>query len=191
MGRSGGIQSHVDRWKSTDVSDEHISSVFKIEEQPKQETQHMLAVCFMLVFLLALVFDIEDGGDMFIRNVGYNRLPGVISQKITLRTINPLSLPFHRSTVSSSHKQTFRKRKQEPHIWFPTSVLEVNANTVHSLFYKRPRQHVVGITTGYGLDNRSSIPGNANCSLLHSVQTGSGAHPASYPMGTADSFPWG
>jgi hypothetical protein len=25
--------------------------------------------------------------------------------------------------------------------------------------------------------------------LLHSVQTGSGAHPASYPMGTGDSFP--
>jgi hypothetical protein len=27
-------------------------------------------------------------------------------------------------------------------------------------------------------------------SLLHSVQTGSGAHPASYPMGNEGSFPW-
>jgi hypothetical protein len=26
-------------------------------------------------------------------------------------------------------------------------------------------------------------------SLFHSVQTGSGAHPASYPMGSAGSFP--
>jgi hypothetical protein len=28
------------------------------------------------------------------------------------------------------------------------------------------------------------------CSLLHSVQTGSGAHPASYPMVTVGYFPW-
>jgi hypothetical protein len=27
-------------------------------------------------------------------------------------------------------------------------------------------------------------------SLLHIVQTGSGAHPAFYPMGTTGSFPW-
>jgi hypothetical protein len=39
---------------------------------------------------------------------------------------------------------------------------------------------------------RSSSPGRVkNCSLLHSVQTGSGAHPASYPMGTGGSFPGG
>jgi hypothetical protein len=28
-------------------------------------------------------------------------------------------------------------------------------------------------------------------SLHHRVQTGSGAHPASYPMGTSGSLPWG
>jgi hypothetical protein len=28
-------------------------------------------------------------------------------------------------------------------------------------------------------------------SLLHSVQTSSGAHPASYPVGVGGSFPWG
>jgi hypothetical protein len=38
----------------------------------------------------------------------------------------------------------------------------------------------VGIAKGYGLDDRSSIPGCIkNISLFHSVQTGSGAHPAS------------
>jgi hypothetical protein len=40
---------------------------------------------------------------------------------------------------------------------------------------------------GYGLDDRGSIPGRGNdgiLSLLHHVQTGSGAHIASYPMGT-------
>jgi hypothetical protein len=33
--------------------------------------------------------------------------------------------------------------------------------------------------------------GARNFSLLHTVQTGSGAHPASSPMGTGDSFPGG
>jgi hypothetical protein len=45
---------------------------------------------------------------------------------------------------------------------------------------------------GYGLDDRGSrvrFPAGAgNFSLHHRVQTGSGAHPDSYPMGTADSF---
>jgi hypothetical protein len=31
---------------------------------------------------------------------------------------------------------------------------------------------------------RSSSPGRVKNSLLHVIQTGSGAHPASYPMGT-------
>jgi hypothetical protein len=37
----------------------------------------------------------------------------------------------------------------------------------------------------YGLDDRGSIPGSL-C-----VQTGSGAHPASCPMGTGGPFPGG
>jgi hypothetical protein len=43
-----------------------------------------------------------------------------------------------------------------------------------------------------GLDDRSSrvrFPAGAgNFSLRHRVQDGSGAHPASYPMGTTGSF---
>jgi hypothetical protein len=46
----------------------------------------------------------------------------------------------------------------------------------------------VGIALGYGLDYRSSMvrfPAEAgNFSLHRRVQSGSGAHPASYPMGT-------
>jgi hypothetical protein len=45
-----------------------------------------------------------------------------------------------------------------------------------------------GVKTGYLLDGPCSIPGNGRFSLLHSVQTDSGAHPASYPMGTGGSF---
>jgi hypothetical protein len=44
--------------------------------------------------------------------------------------------------------------------------------------------------TSYGLDGRGFIPGRDNyLSLLHSVQTDSGAHSASYPLGTGGSFP--
>jgi hypothetical protein len=53
----------------------------------------------------------------------------------------------------------------------------------------------VGIAQGYGLDDRGSrirFPAGAgNFSLHHRVQNGSGAHPASYPMGTRGPFPGG
>jgi hypothetical protein len=54
------------------------------------------------------------------------------------------------------------------------------------------RDSSVGIALGYGLDDRGSrfrFPAGAgNFSLHHRVQNGSGAHPASYPMGTRASF---
>jgi hypothetical protein len=55
------------------------------------------------------------------------------------------------------------------------------------------RSSSVGIVTGYGLKNRMigvRFPAGAgNFPLLHHVQTGSGTHPASYPMGAGGSFP--
>jgi len=45
------------------------------------------------------------------------------------------------------------------------------------------------------LDDRMTgvrfLVGSGNFSLRHHVQTGSGAHPSSYAMGTGVSFPWG
>jgi hypothetical protein len=53
----------------------------------------------------------------------------------------------------------------------------------------------VGIALGYGLDDRDSrvrFPAGAgNFYLHHRVQNGSGAHLASYSMGTRRSFPGG
>jgi hypothetical protein len=50
----------------------------------------------------------------------------------------------------------------------------------------------VGIALGYRLDDRGSrVPfpeGAENFSLYHRVQNGSGAHPASYPVGIRGSF---
>jgi hypothetical protein len=51
----------------------------------------------------------------------------------------------------------------------------------------------VGVALGYRVDDRGSrvrFPAGArNFSLHYCVQNGSGAHPASYPMGTRGSFP--
>jgi hypothetical protein len=69
-----------------------------------------------------------------------------------------------------------------------------------SLFYfltfsRKNRDSSFGIALGYGLDDRDfrvRFPeGAGNFSLHHRVQNGSGAHPASYPMGTRCSFPGG
>jgi hypothetical protein len=59
------------------------------------------------------------------------------------------------------------------------------------------RDSSVGMALGYGLDNwgsRVRFPGGGragNFSVHHRVQNGSGAQPASYPMGTRGSFPEG
>jgi hypothetical protein len=56
-------------------------------------------------------------------------------------------------------------------------------------FFRRSRDSSDGIATSYGLDSRGSIPGSGNrFSILHNVQTGSEAHPASYPVGIAGCF---
>jgi hypothetical protein len=48
------------------------------------------------------------------------------------------------------------------------------------------------IALGYGLDDWGSrvqfLVGAGNFALHHHIQNGSGAHPASYPMGTRGSF---
>jgi hypothetical protein len=57
------------------------------------------------------------------------------------------------------------------------------------------RDSSVGIMTRLRLDNRGSTvrfpAGVGNFSFHHHVQNGSGAHPASYPMGTRGSSPGG
>jgi hypothetical protein len=65
---------------------------------------------------------------------------------------------------------------------FPFSILKFSV--VIGLWVSRDSS--VGITLGYGLDDRGSrvrFPAGAgNFSLHHRVQNGSGAHPASYPI---------
>jgi hypothetical protein len=57
----------------------------------------------------------------------------------------------------------------------------------------KSRDSSVGIALSYWLDDRGSrvrFPAEAgNFFLPHRIQNGSGAHTASYPMGTRDFFP--
>jgi hypothetical protein len=58
----------------------------------------------------------------------------------------------------------------------------------------RSRRRSGGIVSDYGLDDRAievRSPTGADFSSSPCVQTGSGAHPASYPMGAGGSFPGG
>jgi hypothetical protein len=61
--------------------------------------------------------------------------------------------------------------------------------------YTESRDSSVSIALGYGLDNQGSrvrFPAGAGLfSLHHLIQNGSGAHLASYPMGTRGSLPGG
>jgi hypothetical protein len=47
--------------KSADILEEHVASIF---------WKALLATCFHTGFLLILFFDPEDGGNMFLQNVG-------------------------------------------------------------------------------------------------------------------------
>jgi hypothetical protein len=57
--------------KSTDVSEEHVASIFRAEEKSEQETSVKAGgkQSFHAVFLLRLLFDPEDGCDMFPLNI--------------------------------------------------------------------------------------------------------------------------
>jgi hypothetical protein len=69
--------------------------------------------------------------------------------------------------------------------WSPTNT--------QSTIVNMSRDDSVRIALGYGLDDRGSrvrFPtGAGNFSLHHRVKNGSGAYPASYPMGTRGSYP--
>jgi hypothetical protein len=62
--------------------------------------------------------------------------------------------------------------------------------SLHRLVFR----FAVGIATDYGLDDREfgvRVPVGSEFYFLHMVQTGSGVHPASYPIGTGGFFPGG
>jgi hypothetical protein len=80
-----------------------------------------------------------------------------------------------------------------PHIFIAVILLarkeHSTANNNEATLQTAHDYSMVSVATqlGYGMDGLGSIPGSVT-SLLHSVQTDYGAHPASYPIGTGGSF---
>jgi hypothetical protein len=115
------------------------------------------------------------------------------------------SFPYFAINVIPKHVHVLQEKAKIRQI--PTNSLQIMSlcNTNILLFFyfsssffalssdHQSRDSSVDIALGYGLDDRGSrIPfpaGAGNFSLHHCVQNGSGAHPASYPMGTRGSFP--
>jgi hypothetical protein len=65
---------------------------------------------------------------------------------------------------------------------------------VTNIEIKVSHSSAVGSATGYGPDNQRvefDSQSGQEFSLFHIIQTGFGAHTASYPMGTRGSFPGG
>jgi hypothetical protein len=52
---------------STDVSEEHVASIFKIQARQHKGVKHLITTASIRFVLL---FDDEDGRDMLLRNVG-------------------------------------------------------------------------------------------------------------------------
>jgi hypothetical protein len=63
-------------------------------------------------------------------------------------------------------------------------------NMIYQCVLSKEPSYLSGTTLGYGLDDRGfESRKGLGIFFHHRVQTGSGTHPASYPMGTRGSFP--
>jgi hypothetical protein len=106
----------------------------------------------------------------------------VVKRKIPSprRESNPRT-PIVQTVTLGCHVQISQARSQR-----------VSVNYLNEV---KSRDSSVSIVLGYGLDDQGSrvrFPAGArNFSLHHCVHNGSGAHTASYPMGTNGSFPGG
>jgi hypothetical protein len=80
------------------------------------------------------------------------------------------------SSIPGRHKRFFSSPQIPDRLW-----------SLPSLLYNGHKDSSVGIKTGYGPEGRGLIP-RIGKRLLSALQAGIGAHPASYPMVTRDTF---
>jgi hypothetical protein len=105
-------------------------------------------------------------------------------------------VPYNVWTSESVFKMIFEAYfvffSSPPPTFPPRHLLTFRYSLMHQLFCKS-RDSPVCSATDYGLDDRMIgvriTAGAGNFSVRHRVQTGSGAHPALYPMCTGGSFP--
>jgi hypothetical protein len=150
----------------------------------------MKRVKFNLNFMLSTVFS------------GPKRTKLRSSHKFYCRSDMPRSVKIHLvfSHVIMNISQETPWNRPENISRATSETVDMTSNICHWAAYfaqtmlpMKSRNSSVGLALGYGLDDRGSrvrFPAGAgNFSLHHRVQPGFGAHPASYPMGTRDSFP--
>jgi hypothetical protein len=117
---------------------------------------------------------------------------GVLPQNNTAS--QPRGPRFESLSIASNIQRIFDKENTSLSLILGL-VLHVVFNFGVPYFQTKSHDSSVGITLGYGLDDRDSrvqFPTEAgNFFLHHRVKNVSGAHPASYPMGTRGSFPGG
>jgi hypothetical protein len=93
------------------------------------------------------------------------------------------------SSLSQYALMTWYLGKHRDNSAFYLLIITAAAAAATTTTTTKTRASSVGIATDFDLDDRISNPGGAeHFSLRHRVQAGSGAHPASYPMGTRGSF---
>jgi hypothetical protein len=63
-----GLYRRIVQQKSTDVSQEPITSVFRVEKYPSRKSE-INSLLLVVCFLFGLLFDSEDGGDTLLRNI--------------------------------------------------------------------------------------------------------------------------
>jgi hypothetical protein len=119
-----------------------------------------------------------------------SRVYGVFMAWYLVKQRGKFALSVYYFLIVSIHFQPFANFKP------PNSAgIQHPCLSYYSNFFILTCDSSVGIALGYGLDDRGSMvrfsTGVGNFSLHHRVQNGSGAHPASYPMGTRGSFPGG
>jgi hypothetical protein len=106
------------------------------------------------------------------------------------------SVSSFQTLVHSSNLHSVQTQKINISIFSAVGSSETFVNIFNITRHINPeksRNSSVGIALGYGLDDRGSrvrfSAEAGNFSLHYHVQNGSGAQPASYPVGTRDSFP--
>jgi hypothetical protein len=98
------------------------------------------------------------------------------------------SMQYHSKLISTIDMGWFRF----VHLGNCLGISQKETVPLNTLYFVS-RDSAFDIATSYGLDDQGvgvRVPVGKKFSLLHIIQTGSGVHPTSYPMGTGD-FPRG
>jgi hypothetical protein len=97
--------------------------------------------------------------------------------------------------ISTGHGEACHLLEQPELLSSSLSPVDIACRITYPIKRRGSRSSSVSIVSDYGLDDRTigvrSPTGAEKFSSSPCVQTGSGAHPATYPMGTGGPFPGG